>query len=548
MKLHNDNKDCEQRKIYPHFTSKALSGDSRRRVALLINPPVYDTQYWAEWSQPYGLLRIASWLNKLGYKKLWLFDFMETGEDRKVGFRRINTDEDYSILNEPDKRIEPIRVEKGGDRIELYKFHFGKSWDEFEQWLKVRGLMKHPPHDIFISSTMTYWWESSRDLVKRCRRYFGKKSHVAMGGIYPTLCPDHCAEYVRPDSIVAGEVEEANNLWTDLSLYKTKPQYAIITPSRGCPFDCSYCAQKTINGGQQRVRFRPPEDIVDEIHDKRDRYGIREFAFYADFLLYGFRDYLMKVLEALAKDKTKYHLYAPEGLDTKFLCQDERLLPLMKEAGFEKIYLPVESIDDTHLEMMNRRHVRLEHFVRSVQLCEKAGFRLRNLEVNSFVLYGLPGEKIDSVVKTVMFVSEILGSIVPMLFTPVPTTEMYKQDRDYLIQVMGGNECDLHKINGKLYPFLAMNEGSVKDYVDLQRLMFMLNAHYRSKSFQMFGDTRVSQAFLYNLRNGFEGFVKSVRDNDSVVPRRNELRSALEKADSVSLIPLETLSRSLAEN
>jgi hypothetical protein len=188
--------------------------------------------------------------------------------------------------------------------------------------------------------------------------------------------------------------------------------------------------------------------------------------------------------------------------------------------------------------MMNRRHVRLEHFVKAVHLCERAGFRLRNLEVNAFVLYGLPGERIDTVVKTVLFVSEILGSIVPMLFTPVPTTALYTRDREYLLKIMGGTDRDLHKINGKLYPYLQMNEGSVKDYVDLQRLMFMLNAHYRSRSFQIFGNTCVSQAFLYNLRNGFEGFVKSARDGIRPVPRRADLQSALEQADRMTLIPV----------
>ena len=534
----------EPSRIDRHFGRQTLSGHFPRRTALLINPPVYDTQYWAEWSQPYGLLRIAAWLKTLGYKKLWLFDFMETGEDRKVSSSRINPDEEYNILDKPEKRIQPIRIEKDGDCLELYKFHFGRPWDEFEQWLKIRGLMKHPPHDVFISATMTYWWESVRDLVRRCQRYFGKRSRIIIGGIYPTLSPEHCAEYVRPDIVVAGEVEEANNLWTDLSLYKTSPQYAIITPSRGCPFNCSYCAQKTINMGRQRVQFRPPEDIVAEIHDKRDRYGIREFAFYADFLLFGFRDYLMKVLEALAEDKTKYYLHAPEGLDTNFLSQDERLLPLMKEAGFEKIYLPVESIDDTYLEMLNRRHVRLEHFVRSVRLCEKAGFRLRNLEVNSFVLYGLPEEKIDSVVKTILFVSETVGSIIPMLFTPVPTTGLYHRYHEHLTRVMGGKERDLHKINGKLYPFLLMNEGSVREYVDLQRLMFMLNAHYRSRSFQIFGNTRVSQAFCHNLRNGFEDFVRSVRDGVQPVPRRADLQRALQEADQLTLASVETVSAS----
>lgn len=59
-----------------------------------------------------------------------------------------------------------------------------------------------------------------------------------------------------------------------------------------------------------------------------------------------------------------------------------------------------------------------------------------------------------------------------------------------------------------LFPFLEMNEGSVSDYVDMQRLMFTLNAHYRDESFRIFGKSNVAQSFRENLRNGFEGFVK----------------------------------------
>jgi hypothetical protein len=58
-------------------------------------------------------------------------------------------------------------------------------------------------------------------------------------------------------------------------------------------------------------------------------------------------------------------------------------------------------------------------------------------------------------------------------------------------------------LNGKLYPFLPINEGSVRDYVDVQRLMYMLNAHYRSQSFRVFGETRVNRSFRDNLSNGF---------------------------------------------
>jgi len=48
---------------------------------------------------------------------------------------------------------------------------------------------------------------------------------------------------------------------------------------------------------------------------------------------------------------------------------------------------------------LNRRHVKLEHFVKAAKMCETAGFRLRNLEVNAYVLYGLPREKVERVVR-----------------------------------------------------------------------------------------------------------------------------------------------------
>ena len=54
---------------------------SRTRSALLISPPLYDSQYWAHWSLPYGLLRVASWLKQKGYV-LKLIDCLESNKTR----------------------------------------------------------------------------------------------------------------------------------------------------------------------------------------------------------------------------------------------------------------------------------------------------------------------------------------------------------------------------------------------------------------------------------------------------------------------------------
>jgi len=498
------------------FDPCSLPGNPAGKTALLINPPVYDVHYWPEWSQPYGLLRIASLLGKFGYKRRLLYDFMEaSGESartcrRAVARRRIAPGESFIEKDTPAPKAPPYRIGKDGQVLELWKYHYGRSWPEFDAWLDAQGLTPaKPPDEVWISATMSYWWESARDLVGRLRRRWGvRRPRILLGGIYPSIAPEHAAQFVQPDLVVQGEVSEANDLWPDLSLYETPPSYAIVTPARGCPFNCAYCAQRTINGNRRRVQYRPVGDILAEMHHAQDTYGIRDFAFYADFLLWDTERNLEPLLEALIADQRFYRLYAPEGLDVRMLSQSQRLVDLLKAANFQKLYLPCESIDDRYMEQLDRRHVTLEHFVKAVHRCESAGFDLRHMDVNAFVLYGLPGERIDDVVKTILFVSEVVGSIIPMLFTPVPSTRLYEQYLPYF-QARGWDR-ELHLLNGKLYPFLGINEGSVNDYVDLQRLMYTLNTHYRSRSFQVFGETRVAVAFRENMRNGFEEFVRGV--------------------------------------
>ena len=496
----------KQTSILRYFRRDDFGGSPPRRMALLVNPPVYDTQYWAEWAQPYGLLRIAALLKQYRYKRVELFDFMEADASRNVHQHRINPDEGYGEGDEPTRPIKPIVIEKGGQSLELFKYHFGKTWQEFDQWLDARGFTaKHPPHEVWISAVMTYWWESVRDLIARLRRRFGKRTTILLGGIYPTLVPQHAARMTGADIVVAGEVAAANDLWTDLSFYKRKPEYAIITPSRGCPFNCAYCAQRKLNGDRKQVRYRQPDDILAEMKDKHNRYGIRDFAFYADYLLVNYRHCLMPILKGIVNQKLPFRLHAPEGFDTRTLSQSQELVDLLKAARLERVYLPLEHFDNERLKGLNRTHVKIGHFVQAVRMCEKAGYRLRNMQVNAFVLYGLPGETIDEVVKTTLFVSHTVGSVIPMLFTPVPGTAIYEQYLPYFRE--RGWHRDLHMLNGKLFPFLHMNEGGVDDYVDVQRLMYTLNAHYRSKSFSIFGDTRVAAAFRSNIGNGFAGWI-----------------------------------------
>jgi hypothetical protein len=119
--------------------------------------------------------------------------------------------------------------------------------------------------------------------------------------------------------------------------------------------------------------------------------------------------------------------------------------------------------------------------------------------LNGYCLYGIPGESIRNVVETALLVSDVIGSVIPMLFAPVPSTRLFDLYVDYYKRRgwydRYGRVRDLHMLNGKLYAFFQMNDGSIEDYIELQRMMFMLNQNYRSKSFNVFGNGAVASSF-----------------------------------------------------
>ena len=312
------------------------------KKALLVNPPIYDTQYWPRWSQPHGLLKVATWLRKQGYCSLRLLDCLATDDNRKVSFRH----------KSPIYRDDISR--------QLYEFGWPLSKLRREFTRHASGDLFRPD-EIWITSIMTYWWESTRDVIRLAKEVFGSNCpRILVGGIYPTLFPEHAEKYLAIEAdnvvIVPGEIcAEAANSWTDLSLYddevyKTTPKYAIITGGRGCPFNCAYCAQLKLNDGNRIVRYRDPGDVAEELAIKQNKFGIREIAFYEDNLLFNRDDFFAR-LDAIESRGLKFEIYAPEGIEPRLV--DHELMSRFKRAGFKKIYLALETIDNNIAKTWN---------------------------------------------------------------------------------------------------------------------------------------------------------------------------------------------------
>jgi hypothetical protein len=502
------------------------------RTALLINPPVYDTQYWAHWSLPYGLLRVASWLREKGYI-LKLIDCLDANKTRTATKQARKVRKLCSIEERIPDRWQNVSP-ADNERIE---FCFGLPPENLKKRLleinrKARDAQESlfeetafpEPDEIWISSIMSYWWESTRDVISVCREVL-PNAVFRVGGIYPTLIPEHGLAHLglknplhlqgrelnpldpeqqHRDILVSATIPDANPMSLALDLYECDgvgdpepggrlPEYSILTTSRGCPFKCAYCAANVLNEGR-RVWVRDYEVAYEEVRRLFSR-GIREFCFYEDNLLLG-RDNFINLLRLIADDSELrgIELHAPEGIEVRLLHRE--VVELMRRAGFEKIYFPLETINAKMQQEWQRTHTNLDKFFYALENSIAAGYKIRCQDLNCFVLFGLPDEDLQAVYDTVLFASSRVGSVIPMLFTPVPNTPMFEMYRNY-VEKKG---FDLQHLNGKLLPFLDYNrriykELSYRDYLALEGLMWRLNAKVRSESFNVGGPSRVSHGF-----------------------------------------------------
>ena len=80
---------------------------------------------------------------------------------------------------------------------------------------------------------------------------------------------------------------------------KTK-RIAEITCSRGCPYDCIFCASKVVHS--RKVRFRSPQNIIAEMEYLVNNYHIEHFSFLDDTFTLR-KDILGPVCEYMGRKK-----------------------------------------------------------------------------------------------------------------------------------------------------------------------------------------------------------------------------------------------------
>jgi radical SAM superfamily enzyme YgiQ (UPF0313 family) len=204
-------------------------------------------------------------------------------------------------------------------------------------------------------------------------------------------------------------------------LYRDAPQgvlprsspVAPISTSRGCPFDCSFCASHVVMG--RRIRARSVASVVDEVETLVRRHGVREIHVEDDHFTAD-KARVLAFRDEVKRRGLEFSLAFPNGVRLDTL--DREVLEALKQVGCYTITVGIESGCQRVLDGVHKK-LRLPTIREKVQMIHDAG-----LDARAFFILGFPGESADEMRQTMAFARSLpLSAAQFSNFTPLPATE-----------------------------------------------------------------------------------------------------------------------------
>ena len=348
--------------------------------------------------------------------------------------------------------------------------------DEIEDEL-MSQIKEFSPDVVGISCLFHYTYRTAHRITGRIKREI-KNVITVMGGAYPTISTDVALGDENIDFVVLGEGERAFlNLLealngrinfdglkavayrdkegqpviksecsllvplnevpfpdrTDLALedyyrygrhtiqrfedYEGQEiKVATLVATRGCVFNCSFCAAKKIWSG---MRFRDSANVLDEMQWLKETYGIDHFSFNDDNLLIN-RKFACELLQGIIERKLNIR-WMTGGMSIRGL--NEEMIRLALESGCLIFNLAIESANEDTLAKI-RKPVSAEEAIRAVEMIRKH----KDAYIIGLFILGFPGETEEQVLETVRFGKSLQCDWTNYaLLTPFPGSDIYDE-------------------------------------------------------------------------------------------------------------------------
>jgi len=146
--------------------------------------------------------------------------------------------------------------------------------------------------------------------------------------------------------------------------------------SRGCPFDCDFCDVAVLNG--HKVRTKSKGQFLAELEALYNR-GWRADVFIVDDNFIANRRKLNEeILPAIIKwQKERNHPFSLSTQASINLADDEELMRLMVMAGFDSVFVGIETPNEESLVECNKRQNKNRDLVASVKKIQNHGLQVQ---------------------------------------------------------------------------------------------------------------------------------------------------------------------------
>lgn len=223
------------------------------------------------------------------------------------------------------------------------------------------------------------------------------------------------------------DIDEINfQEYPGMILNKNAQKYEMsLLTSRGCPFDCAFCASKKF--WDRKVRFFSAEYII----------GVLDQLYYRGINAYRFEDdnfdlnkpRLKKILAHLRKRQSSW------GCCMRSENVNHETMAEMKDSGLTDVALGIESASDKILKLINKKET-LETHLRAIEIIKQYDIRIK-----AFIMSYLPGEDQNTVAETVRFLQEQpIDSYTVSVFVPFPGTDIWDHPERYGY-IFDRNQC-----------------------------------------------------------------------------------------------------------
>ncbi|MFO7773630.1 MAG: DUF4070 domain-containing protein [Dehalococcoidia bacterium] len=297
---------------------------------------------------------------------------------------------------------------------------------------------------VFISA-MVVQADSAREVVDRCRQ-LGTK--IVGGGPVFSLGYeefghddiDHLISYEAEDTLplFVEDLEKgcakhcyASEEFPDIKktpvplwslIDRKKYQSMTIQYSRGCPFNCEFCDIVIMNGHVPRTKTAA--QIIAELDALYDM-GWRASVFFVDDNFIGNKRKLKsEILPAITKwMEERKHPFAFFTEASINLADDEELMRMMVKAGFDTVFVGIESPNEESLVECNKMPNKNRDLLASVKKIQNHG-----LQVQGGFIVGFDSDPVSIFKSQIDFIqnSGIVMAMVGVLMAP-PGTRLYKR-------------------------------------------------------------------------------------------------------------------------